>query len=413
MPFFSRPIFRSKDRASARASARVSARVNARNKEAAASFKSTSMKSTGSGAGAVKSSLSSPVKSTAVKVSPSSPVKSTAVISSPSSPGKPKSILVDSAARASPPGGSPAGRPVKSVVIDAAAFEVHTATSSAGVTDSASYSVSSTGQKENLNEYNGDEIKDSLAALHKIIEEANAVIQAYEEAPTPVAPALVNSSSTKATKGKGWGKKVKAPTPAEAAAETAREAARAAEAARESLRKRTKNVAGKTKEEVFVWATQSLMRELDLVMPIFLDKKYRVKVETMTNEEAEMLAENTEVETLMPVTSSFLRKIDKSVDLIIEREEREERQRTGVKKEGKDYCGVTEAFQQFGGESKPKELTAAQQKLAQEIEADDRSAIVLAADMAEEFMQTLNARENDPMSPEAIYTRDVSLIASK
>jgi hypothetical protein len=144
-----------------------------------------------------------------------------------------------------------------------------------------------------------------------------------------------------------------------------------------------------------------------------LDKKYRVNVETMTMEEAEMLAENTEVETLMPVTSSFLRKIDKSVDLIIEREEREENQRNGVKKEGKDDCGMMEAFQQFGGESKPKELTPAQQKLAQEIEADDRSAIVLAADMAEEFMQTLNARENDPMNPKAIYTRDVSLIASK
>jgi hypothetical protein len=302
-------------------------------------------------------------------------------------------------------------------MIDSAAFETSTADSSAGMTDSASasYSVSSTGRKENLNEYNGDEIKDSLAAIHKIIEEANAVIQAYADAPSPIAPTVVSKSSMEAAKGKGSlrGKKVKAPTPAEVAAEAAREAARVAEAARESLRKRTKNVAGKTKEEVFVWATQSLMRELDLVMPIFLDMKYRVNVETMSTEDAEMLAENTEVETLMPVTSSFLRKIDKSVDLIIEREEREEKQRNVVKKEEKDDCGVMEAFQQFGSESKPRELTPAQQKLAKEIEGDDRSAIVLAADMAEEFMQTLNARENDPMSPEAIYTRDVTLIASK
>jgi hypothetical protein len=372
-------------------------------------LKSASMKNTGNGDGAVKSS-------------PSSPSKSKAVISPPSLPitPKPKSILVDSAARTSPRSGSPTGTPAKSVMINSAAFETFTATSSAGATDSASYSVSSTGRRENLNEYNGDEIKDSLAAIHKIIQEANAVIEAYAEAPPPVAPTVVSNSTPKAAKGIGSpsspsfrGKKVKGPTPQEVAAEAARESARVAEAARESLRQRTKNVMGKTKDEVFVWATQSLMRELDLVMPIFLDKKYRVNVENIKIEEAEMLAENTEVETLMPVTSSFLRKIDKSVDLIIEREEREENQRNGVKKEGKDDCGMMEAFQQFGGESKPKELTPAQQKLAQEIEADDRSAIVLAADMAEEFMQTLNARENDPMNPKAIYTRDVSLIASK
>lgn len=404
MPFFRRPVFSSKDRASARASARVSARVNARNKEAAASFKSASMKSTGSGASAVKSS-------------PPSPIKSSAVINPPSSPIKlgPKSILVDSAARL-----SPSGKPTKSVVIDTAAFETYAASSSAGMTDSASYSVNSNTQREHLNEYNGDEIKDSLQAIHKIIEEANAVIQAYAEAPTSIVPTVGNNTKVASKiNGKGclgsWGsKKAKKPTAEEEAAETARVAETAAAAAQESLQQRTKNVAGKSKEEVFVWATQSLMRELDLVMPIFLDKKYRVKVETMTMEEAEMLAENTEVETLMPVTSSFLRKIDKSVDAIIEREEKEEKQRSGVKEDGKDNCGVMEAFQQnFGAESKPKELTPAQQKLAKEIEGDDRSAIVLAADMAEEFMQTLNARENAEMSPEAIYTRDVSMLAAK
>jgi hypothetical protein len=392
MPFFSRPTFRSKDRASARASARVSARVNARNKEAAASFKSASMKSTSSVGSAVKSAPSSPIRTS------------------------PKSILN----RGSPSGGSPVAKPVKSVAIDSSAFETYTANSSAGMTDSASYSVSSTGRRENLNEYNGDEIKDSLQAMHKIIDEANAVIQAYAEAPPPIAPNMANVSSTKAAssvKGKGglssWrSKKVKAPTPAEEAAETAREAARVAEAARESMRRRTKNVTGKTKEEVFVWATQSLMRELDLVMPIFLDKKYRVNVESMTMEEAEMLAESTEVETLMPVTSSFLRKIDKSVDAIIEREEKEEKQRSDVNVEGKDNCGVLEALN-FGGESKPKELTEAQKKFAKEIEDDDRSAIVLAADMAEEFLQSLNARENEQMSPDAIFTRDVSLLAAK
>jgi hypothetical protein len=123
-----------------------------------------------------------------------------------------------------------------------------------------------------------------------------------------------------------------------------------------------------------------------------------------------MLAENTEVETLMPVTSSFLRKIDKSVDAIIEREEREEKQRSGVKDEGKDDCGVTNAFQ-LGDACKPAELTPAQKRLAEEIEADDRSAFVLAADMAEEFMQNLNARENDPVNNEVIWTRSASLLA--
>jgi hypothetical protein len=222
---------------------------------------------------------------------------------------------------------------------------------------------------------------------------------------------MVNVSSTKAAKGKGgrssWrSSKVKGPTPAEAATERA-EAARVTEAARESLHLRTKNVAGKTKEEAFIWATQSLMRELDLVMPTFLEKKYNVKVETMTNDDAEMLAENTEVETLMPVTSSFLRKIDKSVDLIIAREEEEARSRD-VDVNKKD-CGVLEVFNRAKAEK--KEMTPAQKKLAKEIEDDDRSVIVLAADMAEEFMQTLNAKENEQMSNEAIFTRDVSLLA--
>jgi hypothetical protein len=383
-------FFNSKDRASARASARVSARVNARNKEAAASLKSASMQSSSRVADAVKSSPK-------------------------------RSILLPPAARGSHSGGSPAGKLGKSVVIDSAAFQTYSA-DSAAVTDSASYSVSSLGRK-NLNQYNGDEIADSLRAMHKIIEEANAVIQAYAEAPPPIVPNMVNVSSTKAAssvKGKGGpyslrSKNAKGPTPEEEAVEAARVAATAAAAARESLRRRTTNVTGKTREQVFVWATQSLMRELDLVMPIFLDKKYHVKVETMTMDEAETLAENTEVETLMPVTSSFLRKIDKSVDAIIEREEREKELSRAVNLEGKDDCGVLEAFQNFGGgsEQKEKELTPAQKKLAKEIEDDDRSVIVLAADMAEELIQSLAARENEPMSGEAIYTRDVSLLAAK
>jgi hypothetical protein len=336
---------------------------------------------------------------------------------------------VDSAARENQSGDSPTDKPVKSVVIDASAFECSTASSaamtdnasyspSAAMTDSATYSPSSPG-RQNLNEYNGDEIVDSLQAIHKIIEEANAVIKAYEETPPPIIPA----SSTKvasSAKGKGGGsrfgsssKKVKTPTPAEVAAEKA-EAARVAAIAQEALRKRTKNVAGKTKEEVFVWATQSLMRELDLVMPIFLDKKYRVKVETMTMEEAEELAENTEVETLMPVTSSFLRKIDKSVDAIIEREEAEEERSRNGNVVKKDDCGVMECMRpNLIEKEKKRELTPAQKKLAKDIEEDDRSAIVLAADMAEEFMQSLNAQENAPMSNDAIYTRDVSLLAAK
>jgi hypothetical protein len=409
-------FFSSKDRASARAKGRVSARVNARNKAAATSLKSaSSMKSYTSDASDVKSS---PIKSR----SPSPEKSSQSPIKHPPSPMKSvpspiKSILVDSAARESQSGDSPTEKPVKSVVIDAAAFECSTA-SSAAMTDSASYSP--TEQKQNLNEYNGDEIVDSLKALHKIIEEANAVIKAYEETPPPIVPAMINESSTKAAsdaKGKGGSsrfssKKIKGPTPAEVAAEKT-EAARVAQVAQESLRQRTKNVAGKTKEEVFVWATQSLMRELDLVMPIFLDKKYRVNVETMTAEEAELLAENTEVETLMPVTSSFLRKIDKSVDAIIAREEAEEEQSRGGKVVKKNDCGVLECMKPNLGEKEKRELTPAQKKLAKELEDDDRSAIVLAADMAEEFMQSLNGDENHHKTDEAIYTRDVSLLAAK
>jgi hypothetical protein len=168
-------------------------------------------------------------------------------------------------------------------------------------------------------------------------------------------------------------------------------------------------VAGKTKEEVFVcWATQSLMRELDVVMPIYLDQKYNVKVveTSMTMDDAEMLAEHTEVETLMPVTSTFLRKIDKSVDLVIAREEEEALARSrDVEVIDKKDCGVLEVFTNRAGQAEKKEMTPAEKKLAKEMEDDDRSAIVLAADMAEEFMQTLNAKENAQMSGEAIFTR--------
>jgi hypothetical protein len=111
-----------------------------------------------------------------IQSSPTSAASAT-VKAAPPSPSPIKSILVDAAARESQFGdgddSSPGAKPVQSVVIDAdaTAFECSTTASSAGMTtttDSASpsyvYSVSTsnTGQKQNLNEYNGDEIVDYL-----------------------------------------------------------------------------------------------------------------------------------------------------------------------------------------------------------------------------------------------------------
>jgi hypothetical protein len=402
MPFFRR----GKDRAVTRASARLSARVNARNRAATAALKSSSsLKST--------SSLKSPSSFASTgqakkKVAFDSP---TASLVSTVKEAAPTNTVVDDSDKA--------------ILIDSAVYESSSGDSAIEMADSNG--VSSLGRRSQ-SEYNGDQIVDSLRAIHEIIEEANTVIKAYSEAPPPNIPTIVNvNSKVCSEKGKGDRKsrrnhkKVVGPTPEEEAAE----AARVAEAAQESLRRRTKNVAGKSKEEVFVWATQSLMRELDLIMPTFLDKKYRVNVDTMTPEEAEILAENTEVETLMPVTSSFLRKIDKGIDAIIEREELGNELSRGNENPKGDCgnsggdCGILEAFHRnFGGGSEKKEkkeLTPAQKKLVQEIEDDDRSAIVLVADMAEEIMQSLTALDeyDETKAGEAVFTRDISYIAPK
>jgi hypothetical protein len=281
-------------------------------------------------------------------------------------------------------------------------------------------------------QYTGDEIIDSLRAIHEILDEANSVIQAYEIEPPPQIPTTVNVEATASkTKKKKWfwfwrnkNKVQQQPTAEEQATVAALQAA----AARETAGQR-RHVTGKNKEETFVWATQSLMRELDLIMPAFLAMKYRVNVNSLTARQAEDLAENTEVETLMPVTSKFLRKIDASVEGLMEKE----RDRSGAarrlqeqQQRGSGPCGVMDVLQTnlMGDEPKkpPKPLTAAQQRLKKEIEEDDRSAIVLMADMAEEMLQSFTMPDDyehmmamqDPYQPaEALYTRDISLLGAQ